>query len=1233
MRLRKTSCSALAILPALSLVLVGCGGSVNSTPGVLTGNTAPVITGVSWVPTAGTQVRYQKYEYFINAMDPDLGDSIHSYRWSFGDGSEPVVTQEPRVTRAYGGTSPSYTLEVVAVDTRGKASSPYKVPVAVDDSKSPLTLSYLQPGAEQALNSDVNGTVKVDYQVQVTDVTPGATVGLADLRFETGDPTGRVVDSGPLGPGTFYYSVEYRGASAPGTRTLTAACQALNSRGFSSDRVIAKPVTIKTVAGVNRAPQIVVTAPASPLSGAYTTKPVEMAFTLTDADGDPLTYVVDWGDGTPLVRATVGGDTTLGQAVTLTHVYPDAFTAGTRDAVAKVHATDNRSGGVSLTQTRTFRVTRNAYPVAMIATPVGSATLPSTTDLPSEPGRGLVNPPGPQDPELVVIPNDSRLQFAGMFAAPTSGEGALSYQWTFEGGVPASSTDLNPGEVTFAGVPGETRAYLVTFTVTDGFGRRSDLANPAPSARSYRKWVVVDGRNAQTFNLQFAYKQQIEDPATAMIRQELSTVTTAANGLGADVKVIQDGRVSTYKVEDAAKARAEVRIPVRANLPFYIAIGPWGGDASTQVLRIPNAPAGPHADPAMGSEKPGLTDPLSASSAFWFEFPTATAAPWNPTLRLVTARGFSPEVVPPDQRRFQGRYHHSVVWGQTPTNERWLDRLSVPIPEVGNKAEDPFPIQLSSSAAGEFEGVKALQHHAEWLTHLQTFSTDGKVPAGKKDDLGFVLDYAKYIADNQLSEVYSVYGLQATRVPAHTADNYDVSVGIGGSVHGWNNPSAIRGATVTAAIPPATGFTYSGGMNPQVHAPGVARFYHQATFDAPGSAPLQGGVNGWIRTYERNAPGIPATPMRPENFQAVGHRHDLGAGYGIRATFSYADYLWSSAWARPLVLNSVRANYLDYYLNFQEFPFWTFANPVSWPSLRDIRGGAWERVTSIDLTPSGGSEFNPARVPVILEKDQQDSASGLVPRGGVGRFFWTAAHLRYGGAGGSILSRTWLAGADGLPITSYAGGAGDATSAFGLIPPQDVVVDKRERDASGRLTGQKGGYRITWFNPTLDGGNQVVAPDFWVVEFQNNQGATYHFVLPAAFPAGGQSLDAAMLTDARTYLPSGNGWGNPNLPNDQVVPGFSWFDVPVELRGDLTNPGGSQTITVYGLKTVAKVPYARPLRTTDWVEALRTATATIKILGDGEGGKGGDYAHVHKIPFNFAWDIVVGQSATHVVAP
>jgi hypothetical protein len=339
-----------------------------------------------------------------------------------------------------------------------------------------------------------------------------------------------------------------------------------------------------------------------------------------------------------------------------------------------------------------------------------------------------------------------------------------------------------------------------------------------------------------------------------------------------------------------------------------------------------------------------------------------------------------------------------------------------------------------------------------------------------------------------------------------------------------------------------------------------------------------------------------------------------------------------------MVLNSAQLNFTDTMsvtgtlFPLPTFPHFRYSNPAAWPKFLATH-------SQFDLTAVGGPAFNNT-VPVGI--------GGAAPSStGVGRFYWTAYTPSYNSDSGAVISRTWLANVLNPPTTfPTASATGDATAALGFVPPQDTVVDKRGRNADGTLNGLAyGGYRVTWFNPTLDASGNPVPPDFWAVELatsassSNTSAATVHFMLPGSYPSAASGLTNAqlaqslVLTDARSFLPSGNSLATgpaatAGVVTDTVAPGYCWFDVPPELR-PLT--GTQPTITVFALKAILRnnaVSGARALNRTEWLDAIKTATAQVSVVP----GSGLNISYAHKVPFRYPWDIVVVNGPATTVA-
>jgi hypothetical protein len=1120
------------------------------------------------VPPSGTLYQNKRYD-FIGSATPGTFPIDH-YVFDYGDGTTDSL--------GYHTYAPAFTgtvnVAVQAVDTHG-AVSPVSTPVSFSVVATPLPVVTFVSPAVAALNVDSNGTVSQVFTLTATNPR-GVALGLADpiLTFNPNDALATVTSSVSDGHGNYTVTVKYGGAATtPDTRTNHPSAYATDGLGIQGLSNLNGPAVTVTTLTINHAPSITITDPVSPISSGYTSKPVSLGFTLKDADNDAVTYTVNWGDGTPTSSGVPQGDFVAGVPVSLTHVYADAFTASTQTAVITVDATDLRSTTPNaVTQTRTFTIAFNTLPTASITSPQDSGAAPT----------GYT--PNPLPADTVVVPLNSKLSFAGVSTKPGS-QDTVTSTWNFSaGGTPSSFTGDTPGEVFFTGANGVITPYTITFTVTDTFGRSA----------TKQKTVLVDGVNTQLFHLSFVYRQKSDNNGAPLI----APVATEANGLGATVQIFQDHQTNSYAVQNQSQpvgAKALVDIPVRSDLPFYIKLPTFGSDSTSYLMRIPNAPTGPYADPTLGAT-PG------ADSAFTFR---NASAPFEPALQIVTAQGFAAEASAAPQRKLNGFTNLIIGASPNPANERWLDRLSVPY----NDPSGAIQWQQSSNNVGLLNGIPAYQLFAEWPTLIVTRKTgdladttpvDPTSASGKSTDLGFVLDYPTYITSPPKPETFAAFSMQIFRVPAGVTDPYQMSPA-------WQLPNTQLPLPYSGD-PAAVDTGSHLGLNPVPVSPAVTTFFNGMVMGNAGVTPLTGGISNFPLPYDPNDPNrTPLVAPTPRGYS------------GLISVFAYSEYLWSTVWAHPLVLNSARPDG-SYSFSPGAFSAYRYSKPALWPKASGISPDN----SAFDLTPHGGGVFN-AVAPVAV--------GGPAPSTGVGHFYWTAYTPSYSGDAGTggVISRTWLAddATQQIPTSFPSGSAtGDATVALGFVPPQDAIVDKRGRGATGTLNGsQLGGYRVTWYNPTKDASGNPVPPDFWVVELVDGS-AKSHFMLPGSYPAGTQSTADLIMTDARTYLPSGNAAGAGPAAGDLVGPGYCWFDIPVELRPI----GGSATLTVFGVKAILKnnpVAGARPLNRPDWIDAIKTATATIKVVA----GSGTDLAYAHKIPFNYCWDIVVANGPATFVAP
>jgi len=1171
--------------------LAGCGGGdvINKaggspvTPPTPPASNTPTVTivapGASFTSESGYPVTFK-----ANAIDPNPGATISSFTWDFGDQSPTVtvpVSLDPAGTTTHAfmgvtGQDTVFTVKVKATDSLGLTSAAAAT-VSINIPKDALV-----KGAITAPQAGLNVAPGEGYTFQAefdpASLLPGVTATSYVWDFGDGTLPLPEVQIATTPNGAILHSFAQAGTYA----VKVAVKDSLGNTGAQST-----PVSVVVDPSyVNQKPAVTITEPGTATTSAYTSKGMNLAFTVQDGNNDTVTCTVDWGDGAKSEKSV--SNTLAGVVVTFSHPYADTFTSSTRQATITVDASDNRgTSGQAVQQTRTVNVVYNTLPTAAITSPQASGTPP--TGLPAG-----INPP------YVVIPLNGKLTFSGASTLPGSQDGVTS-TWTFPGGSPPSATGNNPGDIIFAGIQGAITPITVTYTVTDAFARTATAT----------KLVLVDGINTQLFNLTLQYRRKFDNNANS----RLDPVTLAAHGLGAEVQIFQDGLSNTYRIQDQDQlvgAKAMRDIPVRSDLPFYINIPAIGPDSLNYMMQIPNKPG---IDPTLEATA------VAGSSSFAFK---NTSNPWNPTLCIVTAQGFADETDSAAERRMQGT---TSVAGWTPGtkpwlgNYRWLDRLTIPF-----YTSDPLGAlnqwTQNGNAVGAMSGIRANQLFAEWPMVLRSRALE--VPAGvtsyekpaasSPTDMGFVVDYPKY---GQLdppsvkSTVLFTDELQVFRVPKGTSDPYDLDAA------GWASTLTSFTDEATPNLTPIT--------------QGPSQFQSWFT-SAPGSVPLQGGINGLSIPYDKNtADRVPQAPST--------RNHGL-----LRETFTYSEYLWSTVWSRPLVLNTSRLSWVDT-MSIAAWPFFANSQPTTaWPSKSLVSPDN----SSFTMNVTGGGTFK-ASAPVGLRVDTVDTPPSP---DGVGRFYWTAYTPTYSASPGEVIARTWLADGAGTqqPAITFpaASTSGDATSALGFVVPQDVVVDKRARDAYGMTTGAStGGYRIMWFNPTKDANGAVVPPDFWVIEFEVNGGRKTHYLLPGSYPlaypafnpfnppqvdpgdATQRARGLSIVTDARTYLPSGQATIQ---GDDAVAPGYCWFDVPPELRASIMDPSKTSYITVFALKAILKnnpVASKRTLNRPEWIDAIKTATASIKVLP----ASGVDLGYVYKIPFNYPWDIVVTNSARTAVAP
>ena len=880
---------------------------------------------------------------------------------------------------------------------------------------------------------------------------------------------------------------------------------------------------------------------------------------------------------------------------------------------------------------------------------------------------------------MVVVPNNGKVTFLGTATLPgyelSANTGTLTYSWSFPGGSPSSATSA-PNVPVLVTYPTNTNSttvntYTASFTVTDDLHRVSSadptmVSPPATAAaatafqQSYQRTIVVDGADTQSFTMSFLYRQRSGSSAA----DTYSPASTTGHGFNSVVTIYQDGISNTFNVSNGNTATTV--IPVRSDVPFWLNIPVIAGDVTdpySYMVSIPNLPG---LDPDLQACGTGLPRTLLASEGTAFAFTNATA-PWDPQLQITTGSGFGAEGGSTVQRALQGgcdlNNDGCAATGTYETQYRWLDRLAIPLanPALNGLAVNTAWNQANNNIGG-FSGIYGYQGTPEWFVlekspavqdwneAATTPAVSGFYSATAPTTMGFVTNDSF----NQLhttSVHFTVTGLEVYRAPASNIDNYNFAqmIGAGGTFNYMYDHEIAGGES-------------AGGINPTPMGLTQFVFLSGLVNNAPAS-PLSGGISLVSVPYNNN--DINRIPNNPTTYQPFAY---LG-------NFGYAEYLWTSVWARPLVLNRTNLSYFDAHFNGSQsggeqgatfFPYnspytspqyqtisaftsatalneecgnathtvplpeFYFSNPSqAWPSATNVEPDG----SSYDLTVANGGTFD-ASSPVT-----EPGHTGT--NHGVGRFFWTAYTPKYNSLTGSIISRTWLADGTSSPAgqipTSFATAtSADASTAWGLLPPQDVTVDKRTRVNGIAQTGTLGGYRVIWYNPTqntLSSGSKVVSPDFWAIQIApeaNSAASGQVFLLSANYPRTGQSITAPIVTDAQAFLPSGAATYQAPVnggTGDLDGPGYCWFDVPPELQ---PATGVPVQITVFALKSILKnnpVPSARVINRSEWIEAVKTVTANVSAQAGPF-----DVSFAHKIPFNYPWDIVVVNSAVTPVS-
>jgi PKD repeat protein len=396
--------------------------TVTASPGPQ--NQAP--KGTIATPTADVTIAPGATVNFTGSgSDPDNNLPL-TYAWDFGGGASNATQQNPgAVTFATAGT---YTVKFTVTDSNGLADpNPPTRKVTVTANPGPQNQApkgtILGPPADMAITAGAS----VTFGGAGTD--PDNNVPLTYL-WDFGGAATNSTQQNPA-PVTF---------ATPGTFTVKFVVT--DSLGLADPNPPTRKITVTAAPGPqNQAPTGTIATPAASVTLA---PGATVSFTGSGTDPDnnlPLTYAWDFGGG-----AT---NSTLQNPGTVTFA-----TAGTY--TVKFTVTDSKGLADPNPPTRTVTVTANPGPQNQA--PKGTIATPAAD---------------------VTVAAGATVSFTGSGTDPDNNV-PLSFAWDFGGGA-ASSTQQNPGAVTFA----TAGTYTVKFTVTDSKG----LADPNPPTRK----VTVTG--------------------------------------------------------------------------------------------------------------------------------------------------------------------------------------------------------------------------------------------------------------------------------------------------------------------------------------------------------------------------------------------------------------------------------------------------------------------------------------------------------------------------------------------------------------------------------------------------------------------------------------------------------------------------------------------------------------------------------------------------------------------
>jgi len=401
------SLRSLVCIAGASLVFLVCSSCSSHSGGQATSPTpapTPAVTpkGTITVPAADVTVQAgQPVAFTATATDPD-GDPV-SVLWNFGDGTTSTALAPPSHSYATPGT---YTVTMTTTDPDGTADpSPPSRTIVV---QAPAAGLQAPAGAITAPAGNV--TITAGQSVSFTGTASDPDGDVVTVLWKFGDGT----TSAALAPGAHSYA-------AAGTFTVTLT--ATDSHGLADPNPPTRTITVLPVTA-NAPPAGVITAPAGNVT-ITAGQSVSFTGTASDPNGDPVTVLWTFGDGTTSTALAPGA-----------HTYAAAGTF-----TVTFTATD--SHGLADPNAPTRTITVNPAATAATLTQVQAAIFtPSCTSCHSGSGApaGLVLSAGSAFSNLVNVPATT---ISGTRVIPGNSAGsALVIQLTTNGHHTPSAANL-----------------------------------------------------------------------------------------------------------------------------------------------------------------------------------------------------------------------------------------------------------------------------------------------------------------------------------------------------------------------------------------------------------------------------------------------------------------------------------------------------------------------------------------------------------------------------------------------------------------------------------------------------------------------------------------------------------------------------------------------------------------------------------------------------------------------